>query len=57
MNLDSTCPYALKIFASGVNAIFGEPMVKNADTILRRRNLLANAKSMQNYIMLPISLS
>ncbi|KAM0190406.1 hypothetical protein ACHAPI_009395 [Fusarium lateritium] len=45
--------YLVKIYVGGINAISGEPAVPNAATPLRRRNLLKNDKSLQDYIVVP----
>ncbi|KAM0248958.1 hypothetical protein ACHAP5_003167 [Fusarium lateritium] len=45
--------YAIKIYVGGINAISGEPAVPNAATSLRRRNLLKNGKTLQDYIVVP----
>ncbi|KAK6331202.1 hypothetical protein TWF696_009924 [Orbilia brochopaga] len=45
--------YAIKIFAGGINVISGEPETETAATKLRRRTLLAENKSVQDYIVVP----
>jgi hypothetical protein len=46
-------PYAIKIFVGGVNAVSGEPAVETAATRLRRRTLLSQNRSIQDYLVLP----
>lgn len=53
INFSSKMPYAVKIYVGGINAVSGEPMVETAATILRRRQLLASGKSLQDYVVLP----
>jgi hypothetical protein len=43
----------IKIHVGGINAVSGEPSVPNAATALRRRNLLKNGASVQDYIVVP----
>ncbi|KAF4961782.1 hypothetical protein FSARC_10078 [Fusarium sarcochroum] len=45
--------YAIKIFVGGINAVSGEPAVPNAATALRRRNILKQGRSIQDYIVVP----
>lgn len=53
INFHSTFPYALGIHVGGVNALSGELVVDDADTQLRRCNKLSQAKSVQDYVVLP----
>jgi hypothetical protein len=53
INFSSKIPYAVKICIGGINAVSGEPMVETAATILRRRQLLAEKQSLQDYVVLP----
>jgi hypothetical protein len=53
MNFQSRRPYAVKIYVGGVNAVSGEPVIENAATVLRRRNLLVAGKGIQDYVILP----
>lgn len=43
----------IKIYVGGINAVSGEPSVPNAATALRRRNLVKNKESLQDYIVVP----
>ncbi|KAF3923861.1 hypothetical protein ABW21_db0206816 [Orbilia brochopaga] len=45
--------YAIKIFAGGINVISGEPETETTATKLRRQNLLAEEKSVQDYVIAP----
>ncbi|KAM0468793.1 hypothetical protein ACHAP7_010578 [Fusarium lateritium] len=45
--------YTIKIYVGGINAISGEPAIPNAATALRRRNLLKNGETLQDYIVVP----
>jgi len=49
----STDEFAIKFFVGGINAISGEPAIETAATRLRRLNLLADQKSVQNYVTTP----
>ena len=53
INFKSDCRFAIKIFVGGVNAISGEPVTENAATKLRRLNLVAYDKSIQDYVVTP----
>lgn len=53
IDFTSDRPDALKIHVGGVNAISGEPVAENAATQLRRRALLSQNKSIQDYVVLP----
>lgn len=46
--------FAIKLYVGGVNAISGEPAVETAATNLRRQNLIAQSKSVQNYLVTPL---
>ncbi|KAH7265550.1 uncharacterized protein BKA55DRAFT_686016 [Fusarium redolens] len=45
--------YAIKIYVGDVNIVSGEPSVPTAATSLRRRHLLKEGKSIQDYIVVP----
>ncbi|KAF4945245.1 hypothetical protein FGADI_12106 [Fusarium gaditjirri] len=45
--------YAIKIYVGDVNIVSGEPSVPTAATSLRRRRLLKEGKSIQDYIVVP----
>ena len=53
IRFDSPDEFAIKIFAGGVNVISGESMIETPATRLRRLNLLAQNKSIQDYIITP----
>ncbi|ROT36000.1 hypothetical protein SODALDRAFT_320466 [Sodiomyces alkalinus F11] len=46
-------PFAVKIFVGGVNAISGFPVLENDRTRDKRRRMLAQGKSIQDYVVLP----
>lgn len=56
IRFDSTNSYAIKVYIGAVNAVSGEPAVETAATKLRRRNLLSQRKSVQDYIVTPYQL-
>ena len=45
--------FAIKVYVGGVNAISGEPVIETPATRLRCFNLLANKKSVQDYVVTP----
>ena len=51
IGFESRRRYAIKIFVGGINAISGESAVPNAATSLRRRNLIKQGKSVQDYVV------
>lgn len=53
IRFQSKCPFAIKVYLGGINAVSGEPMVENAATKFRRLNLLGNDKSIQDYVITP----
>ncbi|KAF9777149.1 hypothetical protein IL306_004576 [Fusarium sp. DS 682] len=53
INFESEKRYAIKIFVGGVNIVSGEPPNATAATSLRRRKLLKEGKSIQDYIVVP----
>ncbi|OBS23273.1 hypothetical protein FPOA_03825 [Fusarium poae] len=53
INFRSTHQYAIKILVGGINAVSGESSVPNAATSLRRRTLLRQGKSVQDYVVTP----
>lgn len=53
INFNSHKPYAIKIFFGGVNIVSGEPAIEPAATRLRRRTLLFQNKSIQDYLVVP----
>lgn len=53
IRFDSNDEFAIKIFVGGINAISGEPAIETAATRLRRLNLLADQKSVQDYVITP----
>lgn len=53
INFNSYKPYAIKVFVGGVNIVSGEPAIETAATRLRRRTLLSQNKSIQDYLVVP----
>lgn len=53
INFRSTKQYAIKVYVGAVNAVSGEPAIENAATQLRRRNMMAQGQSIQDYIVVP----
>ncbi|KAF5703550.1 integral membrane protein [Fusarium mundagurra] len=53
INFKSRNRYAIKIFVGNVNAISGEPQILDAETVRRRRELLAQGKSIQDFVVTP----
>lgn len=53
INFNSHKPYAIKIFVGGVNIVSGEPAIETAAARLRRRILLSQNKSIQDYLVVP----
>ena len=53
INFNSHKPYAIKIFVGGVNVVSGEPAIETAAARLRRRTLLSQNKSIQDYLVVP----
>ena len=51
IGFESRRTYAIKIFIGGINAISGEPAVPTSATSLRRRNLIKQGKSVQDYVV------
>jgi hypothetical protein len=45
--------FAVKIFVGGINAISGEPRNENTSTLLRRKALLSEGRSIQDYVVAP----
>ena len=50
---ESKDKFAIKVHVGGVNAISGEPVIETPATRLRRLNLLANKKTVQDYVVTP----
>lgn len=53
INFLSHKPYAIKIFVGGVNIVTGDPAIETAAANLRRRTLLSQNKSIQDYLVVP----
>lgn len=53
IQFESKHRFAIKVYLGGINAISGEPMVENAATKFRRLNLVAQQKSVQDYVVTP----
>ncbi|KAI1122330.1 hypothetical protein F5Y10DRAFT_271175 [Nemania abortiva] len=46
-------PFMIKVYAGGVNVVSGEHSMETAETKERRRELIAENKSIQDYIVVP----
>jgi len=53
IRFESNDEFAIKVFVGAINAISGEPAIETAATRLRRLNLLADQKSVQDYVTTP----
>lgn len=53
IRFESNDEFAIKVFVGAINAISGEPAIETAATRLRRLDLLANHKSVQDYVTTP----
>jgi hypothetical protein len=53
INFRAMEPFAIKIYVGGVNAISGELAAEDEQTMCRRSALLAEGKSVQDYIVVP----
>ena len=53
INFASKQKFAIKPHVGDVNAVSGEPEHENGATALRPHSLLANDKSVQNYVVTP----
>jgi len=53
IRFESNDEFAIKVFVGAINAISGEPAIETAATRLRRLNLSADYKSVQDYITTP----
>ncbi|RGP63882.1 integral membrane [Fusarium longipes] len=53
INFQSRRRYAIKILVGGINAVSGEPSTSTAATSIRRRNLIKQGKSVQDYVVAP----
>ncbi|KAK9415071.1 putative Ubiquitin-like domain-containing protein [Seiridium unicorne] len=53
VNFEATKPFAIKIYAGGVNAISGEHMNEDLDTKFRRLKKYFEGKSIQDYLIVP----
>lgn len=53
INLRSDQPFALKIYMGGVNAVSGQPATETEETMLRRKSLLHEDQSIQDYLVIP----
>jgi len=53
IRFESNDEFAIKVFVGAINAISGEPAIETAATRLRRLNLLADYKSVQDYVTTP----
>ncbi|KAK5636789.1 hypothetical protein RRF57_012501 [Xylaria bambusicola] len=46
-------PFAIKIYAGGVNAVSGEHSLETKETKMRRLDLIAEGKNIQDYVVVP----
>ncbi|KAK9780416.1 putative Ubiquitin-like domain-containing protein [Seiridium cardinale] len=53
ITFDASAPFAIKIYAGGVNGISGEDMNEDFDTKLRRLKKYIEGKSIQDYLVVP----
>ena len=54
ISFDSKVPFAIKIFAGGVNAISGDPTGNDDQAVMMRRlSLVEKNKSIQDYVVTP----
>ena len=53
IRFQSSQKFVIKILVGGVNAVSGEPEVEKVATMLRRQNLIASKKSVQDYVVTP----
>lgn len=51
INFTSVRPFAIKIYAGGVNVISGDPQGHDISTMFRRKLCLAQGKSIQDYVV------
>jgi hypothetical protein len=51
INFRSEHPFAFKVHAGGINAVSGERQPENIATMLRRKVLLEQGKSVQDYVV------
>ena len=53
IDFTSSSQFAIKVYAGAVNAVSGEPAVEDTTTITRRRRLVQEGKSIQDYLVTP----
>ncbi|TDZ29306.1 hypothetical protein C8035_v011306 [Colletotrichum spinosum] len=53
INFSASAPFAVKIYVGGVNAVSGFPMTANDQTKAKRKRMLQNGESIQDYMVLP----
>ncbi|KAH7395551.1 hypothetical protein BKA64DRAFT_708946 [Cadophora sp. MPI-SDFR-AT-0126] len=51
INFRSSRPFAIKIYAGGVNVVSGEPQVEGLATMLRRKLQISKGSSVQDYVV------
>jgi hypothetical protein len=49
----ATRPFMIKIYAGGINVVSGEPKIETLETGARRRDLIAQGESIQDYVVAP----
>lgn len=53
VSFSSDVPFAVKLYAGGINAVSGEPVDETEVTLMRRLKLLQGYKSIQDYVVVP----
>ncbi|KAI0513293.1 hypothetical protein F5B22DRAFT_247913 [Xylaria bambusicola] len=53
VNFTANHPFSIKIYAGGVNAVSGEHNLESMETKIRRLDLIAEGKSIQDYVVVP----
>ena len=53
INFTASAPFAVKVYVGGVNTVSGESKVETPSTIQRRKKLLSEKKSIQDYVVPP----
>ncbi len=49
MSFKADCPFAIRIYVGGINAISGEPQVETFATVARQQKLMKSKMPFQNY--------
>lgn len=53
INFHAKQPFAIKVFAGGINAVSGEGTAENMATMMRRKQKLSQNKTIQDYVVAP----